>query len=704
MLSLVDYFDHWEKIEEQPILESDRSELNYLISRLLGHAVQVLFNEELAQSVAKPLRRVGRRMIDELFNRLCTALYPDYHTFFVQAQYEAVLNDYINAMRDMTLKERRGHASLHATKEALARRFGLGSVATFENRIEDVYADLMKKVEWTGRADQSVGEVVLRLHPLEVAILNRLRESSEYRTLDKRAVPVLTSSEVASLARHRGYRDKETLLALQLLAARGYSRFDAHDKIVYLAQVGPDPAELRAQLERLTENLASVPGELLPANQLEGLRSDLSEAREHLEEASRDEEELDELQAGLSDLNQRLSDALSERREELRRQLNNSILEVERALIGLRQGDRLDREIQGQVAFVMHLNELRQHLAAGRRRLADDYSGLKRTLTQAMEQSGDGPITEALALYQTQRESGRQRDELDERRETLQTQIDHLERWIRLLQDADRLFNALARLPELCEDLTRQVVPEIQAHLTKRKIHGLADWEPFQAKVQAIEEELEKRRRHGNELFGQTKESYEEFLREIQVSDYRPRTRYTYGEDEGSYGDLYEEVRTKVETRLNEIASELDREKTDLLKAKHIYTISNEDKAIIQQAEKKLTETEAELKRLCRALTVSLIRKAGAELASFGTRVNETSQTVKAIRQQLGPTLFADHKLKREETQVLDAFGTRHDVDLTDLFVGLRQAGQEIELGDLLSTLESLYRKNRVIIRIRQRG
>lgn len=704
MLGLVDYFDRWEEIGEQPILESDRSELDYLISRLVGYAVQVLFNRELAESVAEPLRRVGRRMIDELFNRLCTVLYPDYHTFIIHAQYEAVLNDYINAMRDMTLKERRGHASLRATKEALARRFGLGSVATFENRIEDVYADLMKKGEWKGRAEQSVGEIVLQLHPLEATILDRLRGSPDHRTLDKRSVPVLTSSEVARLARKRGYRDEETLLALQLLAARGYSRFDAHDKIVYLAQVGPDPAELQAQLERLSEDLASIPGELIPADQLDPVRSALSEARERLEQVSQDEEELDELRTQLSDLNQRLSDALSEKREELRRELSNLVFEVERALIGLRQGDRLAREIQGQVAFVMHLNELRQQLAAGRHRLADDYSGLKRTLAQAMDQPGDGPITEALALHQAHRESERQRDELDERREALQTQIDHLERWIRLLQDADRLFNALARLPELREELTRKVVPEIQAHLTKRKIDGLADWEPFQAKVHAIEEELENRRRHGNELFGQAKESYEEFLREMEVGDYRPRTRYTYGEDEGSYRDLYEEVRAKVETRLNEIASSLDREKTDLLKARHIHTVVKDDKELIQQVEKQLAEAETALGQLRRSLTVSLMRKAGAELASFGQRVNETSQTVTDTRQRLGPILFADHKLATEESQVLDAFGSRQDVDLTDLFVGLRQAGQEIELGDLLATLEGLYRKNRVIIRVRQRG
>jgi hypothetical protein len=214
----------------------------------------------------------------------------------------------------------------------------------------------------------------LQLHPLEMAILDRLRESSEYRSLDNRRVPVLTSADAVGLAQGRGYRDEETLLALQLLAARGYSRFDVHDKIVYLAQLGPDPVELQDQLERIAQDLASVPAELLPEDQLSSLRSELSNAREHLEEASHDEEELDELQTRLSDLDRKLRDALSEKREELRRQLSNLVLEVERALIGLRQSDRLDREIQGQVAFVMHLNELRQQLATERRRLAEENS------------------------------------------------------------------------------------------------------------------------------------------------------------------------------------------------------------------------------------------------------------------------------------------------------------------------------------------
>ncbi|MBK9232163.1 MAG: hypothetical protein IPO15_15260 [Anaerolineae bacterium] len=114
------------------------------------------------------------------------------------------------------------------------------------------------------------------------------------------------------------------------------------------------------------------------------------------------------------------------------------------------------------------------------------------------------------------------------------------EKWISLLRDTDQLFNALAHLSDLREQLTNQVVAEITMHLTKRRLDGLADWENFRAKVKSVEEELEARRRHGNERFGVVKETYEKFLRDIGVGDYRPRTRYTYGEDEGSYRDLYE--------------------------------------------------------------------------------------------------------------------------------------------------------------------
>jgi len=705
MLSLIDYFERWEETEDRIIPESDRGEIEHLTGRLVGHIIQTLFDRELSNSITPPLRRVGLHMIEELFNRQCGTLYPNYRTFFVQAQYESVLNDYINAMRDMTLKERRGHTTIESTKESLARRFGLGSVATFENRIENEYAELMEKGQWKGRGDQSIGELRLKLHPLENTVLAKLRSSTKKKNVGNKLVSILEANVAVDTARELGYRDEETLLALQLLAARGYTRFDPQEKIIYLAQVGPDPAELRAHLENLVSQIAQIQPELLSSDQLNELQTSLTEAQSLLDVALEDEEELDELQTRINDLEQRLSQTLAKQRVTLQRQLNESILEVERALISLRQSGALDQQIQGQVAFVMHLNELRQLLDKRRRALAKDYETLKDNLTTALEKAGDGdPVEQILNLYAAQRTGQTQAAALAKQRETLFGFVDDLKRWIKILRDTDQLFNALDRLPELRGHLTQQVIPEIQAFFTKNREKGLAQWETFATKIQTIADELESHRRHGNEHFGQVKESYEAYLRELSVRDYRPRARYTYGEDQESYQDLYEDVRGKIEERLQEIRVDLQREQTDLLKAKYIHNIAPDNQALVQKIEHCIHSAETKLHQLRKALTVAMIRNAGEELDALIAEVKAVVKAIEDARQQLGPLIFQDHSLSEQELETLTVMESNPDLDLTDLFVDLRQAGKDITLNDLLDVLEGLYRKNRVLIRIRRRG
>lgn len=705
MLSLIDYFERWEETEDRVIPEADRSEIEHLTGRLVGHTIQALFDRDLGNGISPPLARVGLHMIEELFNRCCKVLYPNYHTFFVQAQYELVLNDYINAMRDMTLKERRGHTTIESTKESLARRFGLGSVATFENRIENEYVELMEKVEWKGRGDQSTGEIRLKSHSLESAILEKLRSSTRRKTVEDKLVPVLEANTAADIARDLGYRDEETLLALQLLAARGYTRFDAQEKIIYLAQVGPDPAELRKHLENLVSQIAQIQPELLPTNQLDELQSSLAEAQSLLGSAREDEEELDELETRINDLEQRLSQILAQQRGALQRQLNECTLDVERVLISLRQSGTLDHQIQGQVAFVMHLNELRQLLDKRRRVLIREYETLKGNLTTSLENSEDGgPVEEILNLFAVQRTSQTQVAALTKQHEELVSFTDDLKRWVQILKDADQLFNALDRLPELRERLTQQVIPEIQAFFTKNKEKGLPQWETFATKIQAIADELESHRRYGNEHFGQIKESYETFLRELSVGDYRPRTRYTYGEDQESYQDLYEDVCNKIEDRLQEIRIDLQREQTDLLKAKYIHNIAPDNQAVVREIERHVRNAETKLQQLHKVLTIIMVRNAGEELNVFTDEVKGVVRAIEDTRQQLGPLIFQDHSLSEQELEILKVMESKPDLDLTDLFVELRQFGKDITLNDLLDVLESLYRKNKVLIRVRRRG
>ncbi len=704
MLSLIDYFDRWEQMEETTISESDRSEIDFLITRLLNHTAQMLFNRGVAESFEPVLRNVGGRMLEELFDRRCAALFPDYHTLYVQAHYQKVIDAYVNAMRDMTLKERRGRSPLRDTKEALARRFGLGSVATFENRARNEYKDLMRIEQWAGRGDAGRAEILLTLHPLEEAILKRLRSSSTQRELNGQMVLTLDSNAAAELARPLGYRDEETLLALQLLAARGYARFDMQSKLVYLAQVGPDPAELEGRMRQMLEDVAQVPSELLSERQVQEFQSTLCDAIERLDEAADDEEELDELEALLVDLEQRLGNALSACRESLRQDLNGMVLEVERAVIDLRRASVLDRTVEGQVAFVMHLNELRQKLSDQRRKLAVRYEVLKEDLKQAIAQAGGGPVAETLTLHQSLQEGTAQRESLAEERQHLSEQTHHLECWITLLQDTDRLFNALERTPDLQRELTREVIPQIRVHLTKQRLGGLDAWETFQAKVRAVEEELEKRRRHGNERFGEVKEEYEAFLRAIDVRNYRPTTRYTYGEDEGSYQDLYREVKTKVNERLEEIGGDLQQNGVDLLKAEHVQELAPEHRPVVERVKKQIEEAREQLKSLRHALTIPLIESAGDELAAYSKRVQTVAQVAVASREELGPILYTPRELSEAEQDLLDAFGRRSNVDPTDLFVLLRREGRDLDWPELIELIDHLYRKNRILIRMSRRG
>ena len=702
MLSLIDYFDRWEEIEETTISESDRSEIEFLVTRLLNHTAQMLFNRAVAESLEPVLRNVGGRMFEELFNRRCGALFPDYQTLYVQAHHQKVIDAYINAMRDMTLKERRGRAPLQDTKEALARRFGLGSVATFENRNE--YADLMLVEQWAGRGNTGKAKVRLKLHPLEEAILKQIRSSSTQRKLNGQLVQVLEANAAAEVARPLGYRDEETVLALQLLAARGYVRFDRQSKLIYLTQVGPDPAELETHMQKMLKKIEAVPAELLDKTRAQEFRSLLDEALERLDEAAGDEEEVDELQALLLDLEQRLGEILSARRESLRQKLNNEVLELERAILDLRRSHVLDRTVEGQVAFVMHLNELRQKLSDRRRKLAGKYEALEEVLKQAVARASGGPISETLSLYQSFQEGLSQREALAEERENLTRQVDYLERWITLLKDADRLFNALERTPDLQRELTREVIPQIQAHLAKERLDGLDAWETFQVKVRAVEEELEKRRRHGNERFGKVKEEYEAFLRAIDVRNYRPTTRYTYGEDQGSYQDLYREVKTKADERLKGIESDLEQNEVDLLKAEYIQKLAPEQQPVVKRVRSQIREARDQLKSLRHMLTISLIEGADEELDEYGDRVQAIAEVVVKSREELGPILYTPRELSEAEEAVLDAFGRRSNVDPTDLFVSMRQQGRDLDWEKLVELIDHLYRKNRILIRMSRRS
>ncbi|MCZ7554455.1 MAG: hypothetical protein M5U05_18065 [Anaerolineales bacterium] len=703
MLSLMDYFDQWEQIRETVIPESEKGEISFFVDRLLNHSALLLFNQELGLSVSPGLSKTGYRMPEEAFDRICERMYPRYHTFIVHAQYENILNDYVNAMRDLNLKQRRGRATIVSTKEALARRFGLGSVATFENRARNEYQHLLDILDWSG----SDAEIMLTLHPLEKEILERL-QASELRRLEDQEHQALSINHIADSATQLGYRQEEILKALELLAARRFIRIDTDRKVAVLIHAGLQRDIIEEQIARVAQTLQSAPAHLWNGEDIHELSVRVEELHEAIAATREDdEEELDELSGRVNDVEADIKASMREQREQVRQHLSNWVLEVDRTLSTLQQSDILDRDIRGQVAFVMHLNELRRLLANDRDNLIRHYAAQKEELTKALNAKAEMLLGEIVQLDRLVRETEIRLERLEEQRVALLERTQHLVKWLSLLDDADSLFSALGNLPDLSDRFKRDFVSEIMAHFVRRreeKRDGLADWEPFRHRLEELDRELESRRRQGNELFVQKKEEYESLLREGRVGDWRLRSRYTHGEDDESYEDLHVEIRTKFEARLQELRDDLASTNTDWLKARYIHSISESEIVEVDRVAVDISRMAEQLEDLQQSLSVDLIRGSDDELLRFVEGVNELDRATSEMRKQLGQVLFGDHKLSNEEAATLSPLNPRTDLDLTDLFVALHKDNEEMTLNQLLITLEGLYRKNRIVIRLRRRG
>jgi hypothetical protein len=702
LLSLVDFFNKWNEFGEQPIQEADRSEIEHLSGRLIGQAIQMVFNRKLSESISPPLNKVGSSIFEELFNRCCEKLFSSYKTFYVHAHFQNIFNDYTNAMRDLSLKERRGHARISGTKESIGLRFSMSSVANFENRLRNEYCNLATIEEWSGRGDQASASIRLKLHPLEEVILETLKNSVESRLIDGKTVPVLHGKEIEMVGRSLGYRDDELMLALQLLIARGYIRLDQQEKVIFFFQIGPDPQDLERRVIKLSHDLEKV-SSLLEDNDSNSLRQGLMTIGTLLNEYAEDEENLDEISTKLTDLTNKFTDLLNTTKNSTKQKISLLIFDIDKVIISLKQNSILDREIHGQVAFVMHLNELRQALVSHRRPIIERASELRSDLNKALNDAGNDPIAGTVNLSALYLQSLKFWEEIQSSKDALIHRSDLLDKWIKLLENTDKLFNALTSVPELKENLTQEIVPEILSHLTKRKMDGLNDWEVFTLRIQAVEEDLENLRRYGNELFNKKKEEYEMFLRNINVSDFRPKCRYTYGEDQESYRDLYEEVRTKVESRIREIYIELEKNQLDLLKAQFIYMI-DEKNDVITKTEAEIKDITLKLRKSKNLLSTEYIKANGDELMGYGDGLNKLVNSLNEIQQTLRSIIRADYKLNENENQIIGLVKTKNDIDLTDLFVAVRQSGKLLDLESLIQLLESLYRKNRIIIRIRNRG
>ncbi len=131
MLSLVDYIDRWVQDKDVEPTVEEKGLLNHIKERLINHTILQLFNAAPTNTFEGmdfrgPLL-TGTRLVDRMFTGLCEQLWPNYATFFVQATYTQIIDDYIASSCRLRLGSQRKRGSQYRRISTL---FRIGKILT----------------------------------------------------------------------------------------------------------------------------------------------------------------------------------------------------------------------------------------------------------------------------------------------------------------------------------------------------------------------------------------------------------------------------------------------------------------------------------------------------------------------------------------------------------------------------------------------
>ena len=329
-------------------------------TELMEHAFRELFNE----IVGTPVGAAQERIIEISLHGLLDATYPNYEPLIVVTNWASSLQKYRNALAHLeTNYERQGQGVVEGTKDLIANLFTLSNTGldSFARNFPFFIADVSKL------PGKGVGSVRFTLHQLEKAIKHWLQESPqiEKAQADGKSYELhrLPNHEIYDRARAQGYLDKEVDAILELMIARGMIEQDSRRGYVREAITqAPSVDELETDIEEWLAELKTLrtafPTDQLlirSANEAERAQKAIAELR-----LKPNENQLINSRRRVQHERQQLSILAEEKHKLVLRETTSLLHRV--PVIEARQKSILEKSLQGNVEFVVQVDDLRSRL------------------------------------------------------------------------------------------------------------------------------------------------------------------------------------------------------------------------------------------------------------------------------------------------------------------------------------------------------
>jgi hypothetical protein len=700
MLAFIDYCDCWERLREgNRISPGERGKVDAIKASMLNYAIRVLFNDELRVASPQRLQLPGIQMARELFTGALKDLFPRYVALWNVG--ERAFDDYITALRSLSLKEKRGQKLLDGRRKSqLAQFFGIGSSSTFASRAKSNYASLMQLTETRGDEAQ----IKLLLHPMEMTLLKEFEKSEQRRPIKNQEAPTLSLRQFLDIANGEGYRDEEAGWILKLLVARELVQVDKQSETLYRVPAGPAPDEVKKQLNDLYSSIHGLPAALVTEREKTPFMTQIEELRQCFS-PDLDEENMEELAIQANRLEEALKDLLTHKQQRLASELEELVLKkMEIRQRELTHAPELGEDIGPGLDFRRILLDMQRDLARERGKLSREIEQMRQNVIQLQRQVvTGGNVNEVLQLHTGNEKIKKDWQELDGRCVMLAGRRDGLKEWLKLLKESDELYKSLETLPDLRARLTDDIVRRIMQNFSKRGLAALAeDAEQFRNEFDELARQRDTWVSAKRDEFHARKEGRRLWLKAMGVDKPDFPARYEHLEHDQSYEDMYNQVMTIARQHIEGIRKKLDDLRLDLRRVRQIQwaKLEADEREILKGLEKDYDKLEKHREVTAQKLEkFNLTQTDDALLDDFAQDVKsvltEIEHASKDSRQFLQPT----SPKTDSEKAVLNLLKEQREIDLTDLVLKT-----EKELPDIMDGLIGLYQGNQVIIKVSRRG
>jgi len=451
LLSLHEFMTSWE--EKRTVNPNQSEQLEYIRNQLITQSIQKLFgspvNTDDFISEGESSRRSVQptKVVEQIFTRIITDLYPDYTTLFISDNYGTFLEDYESLLigndPDIRISQKRGNTPIEGTKDDITEALGVSSRSTAKTRLEKQFDTLIETEVWSG----SDGRIRLKLHPLETILKEEIEDAPDES---------IRTDHLYEIAGKHGYRQEEVDWALRLLVGRDYIERDTDEGLVELSDIAIDYTEVKKKYESLYSRAANLDDIADSWSEYDGVMDQLDSVSEDLGDATdEDIELLDTILANLQSIESTVNtqesatqatylERCKSKRDDLKefasktppRELNKSTESV-------------------SIPFGMHLNDIKSGLESRfqdvQNRAEDGESTLNAEINSATDDVSIGSIeTLQGALSQAERAEENIKEDLSDIKNTAKDYAD----WCDLAVDMAKTRKEMVRYQNNHDDST----------------------------------------------------------------------------------------------------------------------------------------------------------------------------------------------------------------------------------------------------------